>query len=250
PAYVAEKAAASGCDFFALTDHDSIDGVAEADEAAAKAGIRNIHGIELSAYCGREIHILGYGIDIENEGFLRLLSEQQARRKARAEKILVRLAAYRMPIDFDYFEGKVHNVFSRMHIARAIADYGYEPDFYTALCKWLKEDAPTFVPNEGLTPEEIIAAIHAAGGYAVLAHPVRLNMDGAERAAFISRLTAAGLDGLEAVYKRTSHKAVRELKKVAQRCGLFVTAGADYHGDGNEIIPRKTVAPFIVKQKK
>lgn len=250
PAFVAAKAAESGCDFFALTDHDSIDGVREADEAAKKEGIRHIHGVELSAYCGREVHILGYGIDIENEGFLQLLSAQQERRRVRAGKILVKLAAYRMPIEFDYFEGKVNNVFSRMHIARALADLGYEPDFYTALSKWLKEDSPTFVPNEGLSPQEIIAAIHAAGGYAVLAHPVRLSMDGAERAAFVSRLTAAGLDGLEAVYKKSSKESMREMRKLAQRHGLFITAGGDYHGDGNEILPRKTVAPFIGKQKK
>lgn len=250
PAEVVRKAVEAGCDFMALTDHDTVEGVAEADEAAAKEGIYNVHGVELSSYCGMEVHILGYGIDVKDDALLRFLSEQQERRRRRAAKILQKLAEYRMPVPDGYFEGKVRNVISRSHLAKAIADLGYEPDFFTAMRKWLKDGAPTFVPNDGVLPEEAIAAVHAAGGYAVLAHPVRLQAEGFARVAFIERLEKAGLDGIEAVYKHSSPKAVRTLRSIAKRCGLFVTAGADYHGDGNDIIPKKCVVPFIGKVKR
>ena len=248
PAFVVEKAKNSGCDFCALTDHDTVEGIPEADEAAAKLGLLHIHGVEISTYAdGREVHVLGYGMDIRNAGFLEFLRGQQERRRVRASKMLEKLALHGIEISADYIAERTYSVITRSHIARAITDLGYEPDFFTAISKWLRYDSPTYVPNDGLAPEEAIAAIHAAGGLAVLAHPVRLWTEPQVRAAFIKRLADAGLDGLEAVYKRSVPQDVRAFRRLAKQNGLFITAGADFHGEGQEIMPRKVIPPFIGK---
>ena len=101
------------------------------------------------------------------------------------------------------------------------------------------------MPVEGVSPETVIEEIHAAGGAAVLAHPVRLDMEPTERTAFIRRLAAAGLDGIEAKYKRSSRATVKAFCALADALGLFVTAGADYHGDRNEIIARPLSAQCV-----
>lgn len=246
PADVMKKAKDAGCEIAALTDHDTLDGIDEANEAAKALGIKNIAGVEISTYCPTEAHILGYAFDRNNPILKSLVSEQKQKRRARSDQILSRLRSHGIVFEKGCFDFYIKRELSRSHIAVAMVEHGYEPDVPTAFRKWLRSGAPTYVAMSGVEPEVAIEAIHAAGGLAVLAHPVRLDFDGYERRDFIKRLAAAHIDGIEAVYKRSSHETVKELSELAAKLGLFVTAGADYHGDHNEIIARDQNNPMGV----
>lgn len=238
PRALMEKAKQAGCDMVALTDHDTVDGVAEATESARALGMENIAGTEISCYAGCKVHILGYGMRCDDPRFLAFLCEQQDKRADRAEKLLENLAKHGMPVPRELLAGSVSREISRVHIAMAMVQLGYERDYYTAFVKWLKSGTPTYAPLNSPAPEVAIEHIHAAGGLAVLAHPVRIDLDPYERTKLIRRLADAGLDGIEAVYKRSSRAAVKGFRELAAKLDLFVTAGADYHGGDNEIIAR------------
>ncbi len=239
PSAVIEKAVAAGCKVTALTDHDTVDGLDEAESAADALGIKNIPGVEISARKGVDVHILGYGIDKLSRRFRDFIRAQKEGRRERAQLLLEKLSEHGIDIPLSEFDCPIKREISRAHIAAAIVRLGYENDFHTAMRKWLHPGSATFVPTRGAAPEVAIEEIHAAGGLAVLAHPVRLDLDAYARSALIKSLTSAGLDGIEAYYKRSSHESVSGFKSLADSLGLFVTAGADFHGDGNEIIARE-----------
>ena len=247
PEDVMRKAKAAGCEVVALTDHDSFDGVAEATAAAENLGMQNITGAEFSAYADGKVHVLGYGFRRDSERLQAFVRQQKLRRRERAEKILERLHDHGFTIPSEVLASDVGREISRPHIALAMVQLGYERDFMTAMRKWLLSGAPTYVSMPGVAPEVAIEEIHAAGGAAVLAHPVRLDTDAVGKAALVRRLAAAGLDGIEAVYKRSSRAAVKQFKDLARECKLFVTAGADYHGNGNEIIAREIPVQTLQK---
>lgn len=239
PADVMQKAALAGCKVVSLTDHDTLGGIEEANAAAKECGIINIAGIEISAIDKTETHILGYGFDIANARFRDFTEFQKSKRRERSQTIINNLSERGITFPPHKFDFKVKREISRSHIAAALVSEGYEPDFSTAMNKWLRCGAPAFAPMRGVSPYDAIQEIHAAGGVAVLAHPVRLELDYYERIDFIKRLASYKLDGIEAVYKRSSRQAVKEFIKLAENLGLFVTAGADFHGAANEIIPRE-----------
>lgn len=239
PAEVMLRAKAAGCEMVSLTDHDSVDGLCEAREQAEKLGMKFVDGIEFSCYHKMEIHVLGYGMNTDCSEFIEFTEKQQQCRRDRSVKLLGKLAEYGIVIPQSEFEFKVRRGISRSHIALAMVHLGYEPDFYTAMDKWLCYGAPTYVPNIGATPAEAIRVIHAAGGKAVLAHPVRINGEVLDVPEFIRRLAGEGLDGIEAVYKRSSEDEIRKFENLAEELGLFVTAGADFHGGAGGIIPRE-----------
>ncbi|MCI8596031.1 MAG: PHP domain-containing protein [Clostridia bacterium] len=245
PTEVLRRAKEAGCEVVSLTDHDTFDGVDEANEAAKSLGIKNVTGAEISSYAGTKVHILAYGFNRLDPRFNAFIKELKARRRERAEKILARLADYGMPIPLRELDSCVSREISRPHIALAMVRLGYEKDFITAMRKWLLHGAPTYVPACGVSPEEAVEQIRSAGGLAVLAHPVRIDLDTYEKTALIKRLAAAGLNGIEAVYKRSSRATVKEFKELARSLGLFVTAGADFHADNNEIIARPQNNPIV-----
>lgn len=247
PAEVMRRAYTAGCDIVALTDHDTVDGVREACACATEYGMRNIPAVEISTFDTCEIHILGYGVSLQSSAFSSFIAAQQQRRRERAQKLLDNLALHGITIPPEALQGAVPRPVSRTHIAAAMVRLGYEKDFHEAIRKWLHRGSPTFVPMVGSSPADAVRHIHAAGGAAVLAHPVRMDMDPYERTAYIRRLAAEGLDGIEAVYKRSSRAVVCSFKSLARELGLFVTGGADFHGDSNEIIPRGIDIRFLRK---
>lgn len=238
PEALAEQAKAAGCEVLSLTDHDTLAGVRQMNEAAARLRLTNISGIEISTFLRCEAHILGYNVNIDDPVFVGFVKELEQGRRERAYKILERLRGYRIDIDPDYFCGKVRGELSRSHIAQAMVALGYEPDVDTAFKKWMKEGCPGYVPIESRHPKSAIDAVHAAGGVAVLAHPMRLTLDDYDRKDFIRLLAGWGLDGLEAIYKQSSPETVRRFRNIADGLHLFVTCGADYHGGRGAITAR------------
>ncbi len=236
PTELVERAAANKVTGFALTDHDTVGGIAEARAAGAARGIEVIAGIEISVSENdgkRGLHVLGLGIDDESPALLARLDQLQRGREGRAARIVAHLQ--RAGIDITLAQVEVESgggTIGRPHVARALVAVGACADVEDAFAKFLRRGKAAFEPNTALSAGEAIALVHAAGGVAVLAHPpLSAGADGpGGLAAFVERLLPLGLDGLELWHP--SHKAttVRKLGRIARAHGLLETGGSDFHG--------------------
>ncbi len=244
PEQVVAAAAAAGVELLALTDHDSVDGVAEAARAAEHARIRLVSGVEISATdepTGRDLHILGYMLDERDPGLLQLLERSRSARRQRADAMTAALRELGFGLDRPALARRIGQGRSigRPHLAQAVLalpanaprlmEEGID-DPSGFLEAYLVPGRPAFCPRENPTAEAAMAAIHAAGGAAVWAHPFWDVSDPREVGATIERFAAGGLDGVECFYI-THTRAQAEL--LADRCeqlGLLTTGSADFHG--------------------
>jgi predicted metal-dependent phosphoesterase TrpH len=250
PRAVVQRAAAAGIELLALTDHDTVDGVAEAVEAARaehQGAIRVVPAAELSSIDGdhEDLHVLGYGIDHTNKDLLGALEELRADRAARADRMATALEDLgwhldRAPLAARRAGGKP---IGRPHLAQAafdhpdnaqrIADEGLA-DFGALLEAYLIPGAPAYRRRTTPTVAEAIAMIHAAGGLAVWAHPFWDIPDPDEVVATIDRFaTGHGLDGVEAFYVTHTREQTHVAHAAATRHGLLTTGSADFHGPGH-----------------
>ncbi len=215
----------------ALTDHDTVKGVKEALSLGEKYGVRVIKGLELSSIKIGDVHILGYGIDVENEELLAKLDDVVEKRGERNRAILKKLEELRMPVDekelLKIGEGKI---IGRKLISDLMIKKGYVKTVSEAFDKYLGSAKPAYVPLVRLTPFDAIDLIHKAGGVAVLAHPSKLLFKGEELESFIRDLKAHGIDGIEGYYYTHTPKEVEYYEKLAKELDLFMTGGSDFHG--------------------
>jgi predicted metal-dependent phosphoesterase TrpH len=220
-----------GLDAIAITDHDTLAGIAEARQAGARLGIEVIPGVELGCDFGhRELHILGYMFREDAPGFLDKLAQLAQARTRRGKEMVRRLNQLGIPLLWESVanlagEGTV----GRLHIARAIVQEGWAKSYNEAFAKFLNRDKPAYVPRMRLLPASAIELIHQAGGVAVLAHPKLANCD-----KLIPDLVEAGLDGLEVYHTRHSWQDVAKYRKMAGELGLLITGGSDCHGPGGK----------------
>lgn len=216
---------------YALTDHDTVRGVNEALELGKKYGVNVIKGMELSSIKNGDVHILGLGIDADDQRLLRRLDDVVAKRKIRNHEVVLRLNKLGMPVDEEELyrigEGKI---VGRKLISELMIKRGYVKTVSEAFDKYLASGKPAYVPLVRLTPFDAIDVIHEAGGYAVLAHPSKLLFKGAELESFIRELAAYGLDGIEAYYYSHTPKEVEYYSSLAKELKLFKTGGSDFHG--------------------
>jgi len=231
PSQVVALAAAAGLTTIALTDHDTLGGWPEASSAAAALGVRLITGVEITAvHNGRDIHILGYGMDPAYEPLLVFLVRQRENRVARVREIARRLAARGVAIDLETGLASINTrdgaSIGRPVIARALVDAGHVPDINAAFTNWLGFGRPAFVSRAGESPAAVIALIRRAGGLASLAHPVLLRGDG-----LIEPLVESGLNALEAHHSEHLPEDTERYLTMARRLNLVVTGGSDFHGD-------------------
>ena len=213
----------------AITDHDVLDGIDLALPAGEKYGIEIIPGIELSAeYRGEEVHILGYYIDRDNDTFQRKLEGFRESRRVRAMEIVDKLGKMGMKLDYDevLLLGDSDSI-GRPHVATALVNRGYVFDKKEAFDRYLHDNGPAYVPKKKLTPDEAIAMILDVGGIPVLAHPGML------RQSIIPDMVSLGLMGLEVFHPNHSDYQLNYLRGMAERYGLLITGGSDYHGDTN-----------------
>jgi hypothetical protein len=212
----------------ALTDHDTIGGVAEARKAAEAHGIELLPGVEFSVRARRgQTHILGYGIDIDNQQLARTLEDLRLARTGRGVKIVERLAQLGIELPPTALEpGRPGGSPGRPHVARALVEIGAAESIQDAFERFLSVGRPAFVPRYTVTASEAIDAIRAAAGVAVLAHP--LSVYGLDET--LPRLRDAGLEGLEAHYAEYDPAQRAAFLKLADAHGLLVTGGSDYHG--------------------
>jgi len=233
PEELVAMASRAGARAIAITDHDTVDGLAEGRETAERLGIEFVSGIEISAeHEPGTMHILGYYIDDQSLILQSKLAELRIARKERNPKIASRLQSLGFDIDYDeVIKTAGSEVVGRPHFAQVMVNKGYAQSMQDAFTRFLAKGAPAFVDKRRLSPADSINLIHSAGGIAVLAHPYQLkplSIEGQER--LIGELAARGLDGVEALYSRHSQEQTEAYSRIAARHGLLVTGGSDFHG--------------------
>lgn len=232
PTEVVVLAKEQGLSAIALTDHDTIDGLPAARQAAAKAGIELVPGIELSTdYNGTEVHILGYYIDTENPGFLHQLSHFRDGRNERNRKMTEKLQNAGFDITYEALTAAFpDSVLTRAHFARYLTDHGMVKDMDTVFRKYIGNNCSCYVPREKITPFAAIDLIRAGGGLAYFAHPVLCHMNYDRLDAFIKSMKEHGLTGLEAVYSTYMPGDERNMRRFADKYDLLISGGSDFHG--------------------
>lgn len=223
----------------AIADHDTVDGIDEALEAAHASAVEVIPAVELSTEYGayRDIHILGYFIDHHDSQLQKKLSDFRAMRAARGraitDKINRRLARDRKaPLAYadvlDLAEGAV----GRPHIGRVLIKHGYARDMEDAFRRYL---IPCNVPKKYFAADEAIREISRVGGVSVLAHPATITDNRPELFRVIKDLAAMGLDGVEIFNNKNSAEESLVLERLALDLGLLKSGGSDYHGFEDDI---------------
>jgi predicted metal-dependent phosphoesterase TrpH len=235
PTEVVRLAAAAGLEALALTDHDTLEHVVEAQRAAAAADIRLVPGCEISCDLGGRapgsLHLLVYFVE-DQPGPLqdRLVSLQQARAD-RNVKIVAALREHGMDITLDeVLEEAGGGSVGRPHLAAVMMRKGYVTSIQEAFDLWLADGKPAYMERDRLDVATAITLARASGGVTSVAHPFSLRLRGAELDAFIRDLADIGLDAIECEYGRYSVAERAELHAVAAAHGLAATGGSDYHG--------------------
>jgi len=234
PSDIIKKAAKKGIAVIAIADHDTVNGLDEAAQAAEKEGVCLIPAIELSvAFPKGDFHLLGYGIQYENQDFRDRLARLQSIREDRIRLIIDRLNLAGVKLTYrDVQLESSGSSLGKPHVARALVKNGYAMDVHTALKTYLKQGMPGYVPKEKLTPESAFDLIKSAGGLTVVAHPKSLNgEDPAEYDRIIQMFVSHGIAGIEVYATLHGDQDVKMFNELAQRYDLIVTGGSDFHGD-------------------
>lgn len=217
----------------AITDHDTVDGISEAKEAAIAAEVNFIPGIEISTALGEEIHVLGYYVDEKNKQLQSACEEFMDSRKARGNRIAEYLMEKGISVDLDEIkESAGEGSLGRPHFAKYLQEHGYVKTRQEAFTRYL--NTPDFHKKTDRikpTPQEAIRLIHEAGGKAVIAHPGLLKMGKAWQESLFSCLKEAGLDGIEAYYGKHTFQQTKLYRNLAVKFGLKITCGSDFHGE-------------------
>ncbi len=234
PAEVVRLAKEGGLRAVALTDHDTIGGLAEAVAAGPAYGVEVIPGVEVSArFAGGTMHVLGLGIDFTNGHLNERLAVLQRARAERNPQIIAKLNALGLNITLEQV-AKISGMgqMGRPHIARALMEAGYVHSIQEAFDQYLRYNGKAYVPKFRFPPEEAIAMIREVLGVPVLAHPYTLGLGSAFALKnILEELMALGLGGIEAIYAEHTPEQEALYLRLARELGLLVTGGSDFHGD-------------------
>ena len=230
PSALVALAARAGLSVMSVTDHDTVAGLAEAREAADEHGLRLVDGIEMTAVDGgRDVHVLGYFFDADDEHLDRFLQAQRLARIERVKEIAVRLRTLNCAIDVEALLAATPTSsgrsLGRPLVADALVAAGHALDRRDAFDRLLGNDRPAFVPRCGPDVGEVVEAIATAGGLASLAHPGLLGAD--DR---IPEYAARGLSAIEARHRDHSPADEERYRRIALSLGLAVSGGSDFHG--------------------
>ena len=228
PTDLVHEAIAKGVSVLALTDHDTLDGLAEAEAAATAHGVTLVRGVELSTTIpGPEIHILGYGVGRDDPDLLAKLDNLARDRVRRISRVVKQLNVAGYSIDLDAIlaqatEGSV----GRPHVARALIEIGAATDMSDAFARFLRRGTVGWAKRAPFTAEEAVGLLASHGAIPVLAHPLSTN----DATGTVARLVPAGLRGLEVFYGEYTDSQHHDLLAIANGAGLLPTGGSDYHG--------------------
>jgi predicted metal-dependent phosphoesterase TrpH len=231
PAELVGRAAAAGVQVLALTDHDTVAGLGEAQAAAARCNIALVPGVEISAsWRAQAIHVLGLWIDPQSPALKSRLAAQTGLRRERMRKICARLGKLGLPSEkllttVQAFPG----VPTRLHLAHALVAMGSVENPDAAFRKYLSKGKAAHIAAEWPALDEVIAWIIGAGGVAVLAHPVRYSLSSGARSKLVSDFAAAGGAALEVVTGANGAQHVELCASLAETHGLRGSVGSDFH---------------------
>ncbi|UCC69332.1 MAG: PHP domain-containing protein [Armatimonadota bacterium] len=227
PADAVREAIAGGVALLGIADHDTTDGIPPALEAAHEIGLTLIPGVELSVGSGkREIHVLGYFVDVANTALSRALAKLRGARDLRNERILQRLNDLGAPLD----AARVQEIagsgsVGRPHIAKALVEAGHVSSEGEAFGRYLARGKPAYVGRERLSPAEASRVIREAGGIPVLGHPAKIGPR-----QVIEGILDDGMGGIEVFHSDHDENDVALLMSIAQDRDLLITGGSDSHG--------------------
>lgn len=226
PAEVIDLAKRAGLAAIAITDHDTLSGALEGVKLAEDMGFEVIGGVELSSDLnGTDVHILGYLIS-RYELIQRVLDELQNLRSTRAERMVRKLNRLGVRISMeDVLRESKGDSIGRPHIAAAMVKKGIVPSTQYAFRYYIGDGGPAYIPKPKLTPIQAVELILASGGVPVLAHP---GLTGSDH--IIDELVEHGLRGLEVFYPMHDEGQIAKYLEIAERKGLIVTGGSDFHG--------------------
>ena len=239
PTELVKLAAAQGVRLFALTDHDDVDGLAEARVAAEEGGITLINGAEISvAWHNRCVHIVGLRIDPACPELLHGLEEIRAGRATRAVKMAASLDAFGIPDSLAgaYAQAGNERIIGRAHFARFLVEKGYAKDVKSVFKKFLVKGKPGYVSHQWADMGAVISWIKTSGGIAVLAHPGRYEIGKNNMRVLLTDFQAAGGSAIEVVSGSHTREQYLEFANYAQEFGFLASCGSDYHGPGENYL--------------
>ncbi len=257
PTQIVDLAAQRGVLIFALTDHDSTEGIAEARQAAAKyAGFVLVPGVELSTDIeGDEVHVLGYFTfeQIENADLQAALAKFRAGRFERGKAMVEKLVAIGKPISWErVLEIAGEASVGRPHVAQALVEAGHVATIPEAFDLYICRNGPAYAEREKMTPLEAVQTLRRYGAPAVMAHPSFTK----SAEVILPELVQAGLAGMEVYYKNYDEETVANLAAMAQRLGILPLGGSDYHAlnnpgerePGDIPLPDRVARDFLEKE--
>lgn len=234
PSEIVTKAKELGLEAISITDHDSTNGIEEAIEAGNSVGVEVIPGVEISSeFNGKEVHILGYFINIKDAEFKRYLQFFREERVKRAERILEKLDTLGLHLTFDdVMDIAKNSAIGRPHIAKAMHTKGLVSSYYEAFNKYIGNGCPAYEKKVHLSPESAYKIITDAGGLSFIAHPAFMQED------MLKDLIESGVDGIEVYHPSHPAQKVKFYKGIVSEYYLLESGGSDYHGgqrndDGN-----------------
>ena len=241
PTELVHAAAGLGLAALAVTDHDTLGGLAEAAAAARTLPLTLVPGVELSVEDeGGRFHLLGYLFDPENVALRDSLVRIRESRAARNAQMAVRMAQLGLPVTMN--DVRAHagegGVIARPHFAQALIEKGVVSSVQEAFDRYLATGKPLYLPKEVLTPRDAIALLHGAGGVTVMAHPGLVPLGDQALARRVESLRdEAGLDGIEAYYSQHTPAQTARFLTLAERLDMVVTGGSDFHGTPKPHVP-------------
>ena len=244
PSQLVDLAISKGLSAFALTYHDTTEGLEEAIQAAQKYNnslINNekngkplevIPGIEFSTeYMGKDIHIIGLFIEYNSPIFKEKIKEFVDARIERNRKMCEGLASAGIDITYEkLLEEFPCCIITRSHYAKYLLNHGYTTSMPEAFERYIGDHAPYFVPREKITPVQAVELINQVNGIAILAHPILYRMSKNNLEKLVSSLKDAGLSGIEAVYSTYTQGEELQIRKLASKYQLLISGGSDFHG--------------------
>ena len=234
PSKVVLRAVEHGVNLMAVSDHDSLDGFAEAQKTARDMPIRVLGAVEFSCGGDAEVHLLGYGLSAECNEIQTLLARMKQEREGRAGKILKKLDEIGFHLDEEEIPAARNAVKGRAQIARAMLAKGYVNELQEAFERYIGVGCPAYVPREKLDVTDAIQLILRAGGVPVLAHPGLLKMDLVTFNAVFESWLKAGLMGVEVYHPGHRPQAFAKWDHFARSRHLLVTGGSDFHEMGDK----------------
>jgi len=232
PEALAARAAANGVELWALTDHDELAGQHRARAAALDAGLAWLAGVEISVtFAGETVHIVGLGIDPDDEALAAGLAASRSGREQRARDIAAGLAAVGIRGALEGARQRAGNpeLVSRTHFARFLVDSGHCASTHEVFRRYLVAGKPGYVPHRWAGLGEAVRWIRAAGGVAVIAHPARYRFTPTEEYALFTEFVAHGGRGVEVVTGSHSEAEAIRYAETAEEFGLLASRGSDFH---------------------